>query len=136
MLSGVAEFVIFGFMPLMVGVLAGRGDAEPAASTITGIVAIPPCGPLPDNALVTIELVEQQRGESVLPVVAREAMPWRGGVQRFALTFERAAIEPTSFYALKAHILTGATVLFETRHATLVAPLSGDKVTLMLMPSS
>ena len=136
MLTGIAQFVIFGFMPLMVGVLAGRGAAEPAAPTITGSVAIPPCDPFPDNALVTIELVEQQRGETVLPAVAREAMPWRGGVQRFALSFERAAIDPMSFYALRASILSGATVLFETRHATLVAPLSGDKVTLMLMPSS
>src|SRR5947208_14504899 len=54
MLSGMAEFVIFGFMPLMVGVLAGRGRAEGAASTITGSIAIPPCDPLPESALVAI----------------------------------------------------------------------------------
>jgi putative lipoprotein len=134
MLSGMAEFVIFGFMPLMVGVLAGRGRPEGTASTITGSIAIPPCDPLPDNALVAIELVEQRRGETVLPVVAHETMQWRGGVQRFSLTFERTSIDPMAFYALRARIFTGGTVLFETRHPTLLAPLSGDKVTLMLMP--
>jgi uncharacterized lipoprotein YbaY len=69
-------------------------------------------------------------------VVAREAMPWRGGVQRFSLSFDHAAIDPMAFYALRASILTGATVLFEARHATLLAPLSGDEVTLRLTPAS
>ena len=136
MLSGMAEFVIFGFMPLMVGVLAGRGRAEPAASAIVGSVAIPPCDLLPDDALVTIELVGQRRGETVLPVVAHATMRWHGGVQRFSLTFERASIDTMAFYALRARIFSGATVLFETSHATLVAPLSGDKIALMLMASN
>jgi putative lipoprotein len=135
MLSGMAQFVIFGFMPLMVGMLAGRGRPETARSTIAGSIAIPPGDPLPDNTLVTIELVEQRRGETVLPVVARETMPWRGSVQRFALPFECSSIDPLGFYALRARIFADATVLFETRHAELAAPLSGEKVSLMLMPA-
>jgi len=136
MLSGMAEFVIFGFMPLMVGMLAGRGRAKPTASMVAGSIATPPCDPLPDNALVTVELVEQRRGETVLPVVAHETTSWRGGVQRFSLPFERASIEPTAFYALRARIFAGTTVLFESRHAELAAPLSGERVALMLMPAS
>jgi putative lipoprotein len=136
MLSGVAEFVIFGFMPLMVGVLAGRGRAEPAVSTMVGSIVIPPSDPLPDKALVAVELVEQRRGETILPAVARETMAWRGGIQGFSLSFERSSIDPTAFYALRARIFAGATVLFETRHASRVAPLSGDKLALMLMPAN
>jgi putative lipoprotein len=74
MLSGMAEFVVFGFMPLMVGVLALRGRTEAATSTMVGSIVIPPSDPLPDDALVTVELVEQQCGETVLPAVARETM--------------------------------------------------------------
>jgi hypothetical protein len=48
------------------------------------------------------------------------------------VSFERSSIDPMAFYALRGRIVAGATVLFETRHAALVAPLSGDKVTLML----
>ena len=85
-LSGIGEFIIFGFMPLMIGMLAGRARPAPTISTIAVRLVLPPSGPLPDAAQVTIELVEQRRGESVPPAVAVETMPWHGGgIQDFVL---------------------------------------------------
>jgi putative lipoprotein len=136
MLSGFEEFVVFGFMPLMLGILAVRGRADPDVSTVVGKVVISQSARLPETAFVTVELVEQRRGETIVPALARETALWRGGGgQRFALHFDRSAIDPMAFYALRARIVDGSTVLFETPHAELTA-LSGGQQTLMLMPAS
>ena len=136
-LSGIGEFIIFGFMPLMIGMLAGRARPAPTISTIAVRLVLPPSGPLPDAAQVTIELVEQRRGKSVPPAVAVETMPWHaGGIQDFVLNLERAAIDPLAFYTLRARIDAGGTTLFDTAHAQLVAPLSHGRSTLLLVPAA
>jgi putative lipoprotein len=135
MLTGIEQFIIFGFMPLVIGIFAAPERSPHSELTISGEVVIPPSDPLPDNAVITVELVEQRRGEIVLPALARETVAWRGGgIQKFAIRLDRTSVDPLAFYALRARIVADGTVLFETRHPQLAAPLSRDQCTLMLMP--
>jgi len=134
-LSGIEQFIIFGFLPLMIGMLAGQVRPAASAPTLAGRLVLPPCDPLPVNAHFIIELVEQQRGESVLPALAVETMRWQGGgIQDFTIRLDRSAVDPLAFYALRARIVDNGTILFETAHPQLIAPLSGARSTLLLRP--
>ena len=136
-LSGIGEFIIFGFMPLMIGMLAGRTRPAPTVSAIAGRLVLPPCDPLPDGALVTVELIEQRRGESVQPARASQTLPWQGGgIQDFALRLEGTCLDPLAFYALRARIEVDGVTVLETAHPQRTAPLSGGRSTLLLVPAA
>jgi putative lipoprotein len=135
-LSGIEQFIIFGFMPLMIGMFAGARRLRTAEAGVSGQIVIPPCDPLPADAVVTVELVELRRGEAVMPALARETVAWRGGgIQKFTVRFDRKAIDPLAFYGLSARVVADGEVLFETRHVEPAAPLSGDQLNLMLPPA-
>ena len=88
---------------------------------------------LPANAVAIVELVEQRRGETVVPVLARETIAWRGAeAQKFAIRFDPSLVRPAAFYALRARIVADGAVWFETQYPQLIAPLSGDQQTLSL----
>ena len=132
-LSGIEEFIIFGFVPLMIGIFAGPRTSASVEKTLSGKLTIPSLRFVPDNAVTTVELVEQRRGETVLPALAREIGRWRGSVSRkIAVRFDPSLIEPMAYYALRARIVADGKVLFETQYPQAVAPLSGDLLTLVL----
>ena len=132
MLTGVEEFFIFGFMPLMIGIFTAPLVADAGERTI-----IPPARALPDTAVAIVELVEQRRGETVVPVVARETIAWRGAeAQKFAIRFDPSLVRPAAFYALRARIVADGAVRFETQYPQLIAPLSGDRQTLALVAAA
>jgi putative lipoprotein len=98
-----------------------------------GKITIPGSPSLPDDAVVTVELVEQRRGETVLPALARETMRWHGLTSlKFAIRFDPSLIEPMDYYAVQARIIAGGKVWFETDYPQPVAPLSGDPMHLAL----
>ena len=137
MLTGVEEFFIFGFMPLMIGIFTAPLVTDAGERTISGKVIIPPARALPDNAVAIVELVEQRRGETVVPVVARETIAWRGAeAQKFAIRFDPSLVRPAAFYALRARIVADGAVRFETQYPQLIAPLSGDRQTLALVAAA
>lgn len=137
LLSGVEEFIIFGFVPLMIGILAVPAASRKTERTLAGKVTIPTYRSVPADAVVMIELVEQQRGETILPVVARETVKWRGSdSQKFTVRFDPAFIRPMSYYAIRARIIAGGTVWFETQYPQPAAPLSGDQMILTLSPAA
>jgi putative lipoprotein len=136
-LSGLEEFIIFGFMPLIIGVFAGTATSRVAEQTVTGKVTIPRLPSLPDDAVVIIELVEQRRGETVVPALARETIRWPGLTsQKFAIRFDPSLIRPMAYYAVQARIIAGGKVWFETDYPQPAAPLSGDPMHLALVPAS
>jgi putative lipoprotein len=136
-LSGIEQFIVFGFMPLMIGMFAGVRRWRAVEPSVAGRMIIPPSDPLPANAVAIVDLVELRRGETVSPAVARETLDWRGGgIQNFTVRFDRKAIDRLAFYGLSARIVADGAVLFETRHVEPAAPLSGDPLTLMLTPTA
>jgi putative lipoprotein len=137
MLTGVEEFLIFGFMPLMIGIFAAHGAKDAPEGTVSGKVTIPHSPTLPAGAVVTVELVEQHHGETALPVLARETIKWRGAeTQKFAIRFDPSLVRSSAFYALRASIIADGAVWFETQYPHLAAPLSGDRQILVLTSAS
>lgn len=134
MLTGVEEFFIFGFMPLMIGIFTAPLIADTTERTIGGKVVIPPVPALPADAVAIVELVEQRRGETIVPAVARETIAWHGAeAQKFAIRFDPSLVRPAAFYALRARIVADGAVRFETQYPQLILPLSGDRQTLVLV---
>ena len=137
MLTGIEEFFIFGFMPLMIGIFTAPLIAGMGRAHVSGKLTVPPSPALPADAVAIVELVEQRRGETVVPVLARETIAWRGaGAQKFAIRFDPSLVRPDAFYALRARIVADGTVRFETQYPQLIAPLSGDQQTLALTASA
>lgn len=137
MLSGLEELVLFGFLPLMVGVLVWPTPSGTGERMVTGKIVIALQQPLPEGALATVELIEPRRGEAFLPVVARETKQWRGPEsQKFALRVDPNLIQPLAYYALRARIVAEGAVRFETPYPQPAAPLAGEQVTLTLVPAA
>jgi putative lipoprotein len=137
MLTGVEEFFIFGFMPLMIGIFTAPLMVKAPERTVSGKVSVPPFTVVPGSAVAIVELVELCRGETVVPVLARETINWRGArAQKFAIRFDPSLVRPTAFYAVRARIIADGAVLLETPHPQLAAPLSGDQQTLALVRAS
>lgn len=137
MLSGLEELVLFGFVPLMVGVLVWPNPSGTGERMLTGKIVIALQQPLPDGALATVELIEQRRGEAFLPVVARETRQWRGqGSQKFSLRVDPNLIQPSAHYGLRARIVVEGVVQFETPYPQPAALLASEQVTLTLVPAA
>lgn len=137
MLTGIEEFFIFGFMPLMIGIFTAPLVADLGERSVRGKLTVTPSPALPADAVAIVELVEQRRGETVVPVLARETIAWRGAAaQKFAIRFDPSLVRPDAFYALRARIVADGAVLLETPYPQLIAPLSGDQQTLALTASA
>lgn len=136
MLSGLEELILFGFVPLMVGVLVWPTPSGTGERMVTGKIVMAWQQPLPDGALATVELVEQRRDETLLPVLARETRQWRGPEsQKFAIRVDPNLIQPLAYYGLRARIVADGAVRFETPFPQPTAPLAGEQVTLTLVPA-
>lgn len=135
MLSGLEELILFGFVPLMIGVFAWPAGTR--EQSVAGRIVIPPYRALPEGATVTIELIEYGRGETFHPVLSRETIRWRGPeTQKFTLHVDLNLIHPMACYALQARIVAEGKVRFETQYGLPVAPLGGDQVTLTLVQAA
>ena len=136
MLTGVEEFLIFGFLPLMIGIFTAPIAAGAPERTVSGKVTVPYPACIPAGAVAIVELVELRRGETALPVIACETIRWRGAdAQKFAIRVDPSLIRPTAYHALRARIIADGAVLFETPHAQPASPLSGDQQMLALTAS-
>ena len=133
MLTGVEEFLIFGFMPLMIGIFSAPILGHAPEHAVSGKITTPPSPALPYDATVTVELVELRRGDPGSPVLAQETMRWRGSeTQKFALRFDPSLVQPSAYYALRARIVADGAVLLETPYAQPASPLSPDQPILAL----
>ena len=95
MLTGVEEFLIFGFLPLMIGIFTAPIAAGAPERTVSGKVTVPYPASIPAGAVAIVELVELRRGETALPVIARETIRWRGAdTQKFAIRVDPSLIQP------------------------------------------
>jgi putative lipoprotein len=133
MLTGVEEFLIFGFMPLMVGIFTAPILAHGPEHAVSGKITTPASATLPYDATVTVELVELRRGRPGSPVLAHETMRWCGSeTQKFALRFDPSLVQSSAYYALRARIVADGAVLLETPYAQPASPLSPDQPILAL----
>lgn len=135
MLSGLEELLVFGFVPLMIGMLGVPDPSGKAATTVSGRMKLPHPMPPATKAVATVELVEQRHGRAIEPAVARQTIGWRGSRSRkFAVGFDPSRVKPTTCYAVRAQLACDGAVRFRTLHPSPVMPGSGDPITIDLTP--
>jgi len=133
MLDRIAEFFIFGLVPLMVGVLAVPEFTNAAEKTIAGEVTYRQRIALPPNAVLFVQLADVSLADAPATVIGERKIAPAGQVPiRFEIGFDPKAVLPGRTYALQARITVDGRLLFitDTRHQ--VDPLDGKPQAVML----
>ncbi|PBB78330.1 hypothetical protein CK218_24980 [Mesorhizobium sp. WSM3879] len=133
MLDRIAEFFIFGLVPLVVGVLAVPEFTSAAEKTIAGEVTYRERIALPPNAVLSVELADISLADAPATLLGQRKIVLAGQVPiKFEIGFDPKAIQPGRTYALQARITVDDRVIFvtDTRHQ--VDPLDGKPQTIVL----
>lgn len=133
MLGKLAELVLFGIAPLVLGGLFIPGAMAAEEATISGDVSYRERIALPPNAILTVRLTDMSLADAPQSVVAEQTVEPAGQVPvKFEISFDPAVIQPNVNYALQARITVGDRLWFtnDERHA--VDPLKPEPVQLVL----
>jgi len=133
MLDRLAEFVIFGFAPLMVGALVMPVQSMADDKVIAGEVLYRERIALPPDAVVTVQLVDLNPASEPSTIIGQQTIPNAGQVPiKFEVHFDPDAIRPDVTYALEANITVDHTLWFENDTRYEVDPLHAGPQTLVL----
>ncbi|TIU15290.1 MAG: hypothetical protein E5W40_03905, partial [Mesorhizobium sp.] len=133
MLGRIAEFFIFGVMPLVVGILVVPELSVAAERTLKGEVMYRERIALPPNAVLSVQLADVSLADAPATVIGEHKVAPAGQVPiKFEISFDPQVIRPGMTYALQARITVDDRLLFisDTRHQ--VDPLSNAPQTIML----
>lgn len=133
MLDRIAEFFVFGFFPLLVGVMAGPPASMAADRVIEGEVVYREKTALPPDAVLTVQLADVSLADAPGTIVAEQKVDPAGQAPiGFKLSFDPAALLPNMTYVLQARIMSGNALLFinDERHA--IDPLTDARQTLVV----
>ncbi|TIQ34428.1 MAG: META domain-containing protein [Mesorhizobium sp.] len=133
MLDRIAEFFIFGLVPLVVGVLAVPELSGAAEKKLTGEVTYRERIALPPDAVLSVELADVSLADAPATIIGQRQIVPAGQVPiKFEISFDPKAIKPGRTYALQARITVDDRLMFvtDTRHQ--VDPLDGKPQTLVL----
>lgn len=133
MLDRIAEFFIFGFVPLVVGMLAVPEMSSAAEKTLKGEVMYRERIALPPNAVLSVQLADVSLADAPAAIIGERKVAPAGQVPiRFEISFDPQVIRPNMTYALQARITVDDRLMFisDTRHQ--VDPLSDAPQTIML----
>jgi putative lipoprotein len=133
MLGRIAEFFIFGFMPLVVGIMAFPLVPFAAEKSISGEVLYRERIALPPNAVLTVELADVSLAGVPASIVGKQVIDPVGQVPiKFTISFDPAVIQPNMQYALQARITVNDMLWFinDTRYT--IDPLT-DTAPLLLL---
>jgi putative lipoprotein len=133
MLGKLAELVLFGIAPLLVGGLFMPGTLAAAEVTIDGEVFYRERIALPPNAVVNVRLMDVSLADAPAAVVAEQTIEPAGQVPiAFQLTFDPAVVQPKITYAVQARITVGDELWFITDQRYAVDPLEPEPQKIML----
>jgi putative lipoprotein len=133
MLNRIAEFFIFGVVPLVVGILVVPELSVAAEKTLKGELMYRERIALPPNAVLSVQLADVSLADASAVVIGERKVAPAGQVPiKFEISFDPAVIRPGMIYALQARITVDDRLLFisDTRHQ--VDPLSDAPQTIML----
>lgn len=133
MFSKIAELLVFGFAPLLLGMLAAPLTSLAAEKTISGEVLYRERIALPPNAVLTVQLVDISLADAPASVIGKQVVDPAGHVPiKFTITFDPAVIQGKAQYALEARITVDNTIWFinDTRHS--VDPLDAPPQSMVL----
>ncbi|RWE69181.1 YbaY family lipoprotein [Mesorhizobium sp.] len=133
MLDRIAEFFIFGLVPLVVGVLAAPQVTKAAEKTIAGEVSYRERIALPPDAVLVVELADVSLANAPATVIAKRRIAPTGQVPiKFEIGFDANAIQKGRTYALQARITVGERLMFITDTNHQVDPLAGTPQTVLV----
>lgn len=134
MLDRIAEFFIFGLVPLVVGVLAVPKITNAGEKTIAGEVTYRERIALPPDAVLMVELADISLADRPPAVIARRRIAPAGQVPiRFEIGFDPKAIGRGRIYTLQARIVVGERLLFVPDSRHLIEPLNAGPMTIMMI---
>ena len=137
MLTSVEEFLIFGFIPLLIGIFAVPPTETAPEPVISGRLVIPPSTRFGTTRSPSSNSSSCGAAKRCSRRWHPRSTGWRGGTEHgFAIRFEPSQIRPAGSYAVRARIIADATVWFETPYPQPVAPLSGEPAMLVLVPTA
>lgn len=133
MLDRIAEFLIFGFAPLMVGILATTDMSVAAERRLTGEVTYREHMILPKDAVLTVQLLDTSRSDAPARIICEQRITLVGQVPvRFTLKFDSQDIRPKTTYAVDASITIDGQALFQTNARHYVDPLASEPMMMVL----
>lgn len=133
MFGRIAEFFIFGFLPLIAGTLAFPLAPFAAEKTISGEVLYRERIALPPNAVLMVEMADVSLADAPAAIVGKQVIDPAGQVPiKFAITFDPAVIRPNTEYALQARITVNDTLWFINDTRFTVDPLADAPLSLVL----
>lgn len=133
MLGRIAEFFIFGVVPLVVGILVVPELSVAAEKTLKGEVMYRERIALPPNAVLSVQLAEVSLADAPAAVIGERKVAPTGQVPiKFEISFDPQVIRPHMTYALQARITVDDRLLFISDMHHQVDPLSDAPQTIML----
>jgi len=133
MLDRIAEFFIFGLVPLVVGVLAVPELTSAAEKTLTGEVTYRERIALPANAVLAVELADVSLADAPATIIGQRKIVPAGQMPiKFGIGFDPKAVLPGRTYALQARITVDDRLMFVTDTRLQIDPLDGKPQTVVL----
>jgi putative lipoprotein len=102
--SKLTELLLFGFVPLMLGIMALPEAADAEERTIQGEITYRERIALPPQASVTVELTDVSQPDAPATVGKQEINAPGQVPIKFAISFDPAVIRSEATYALQARI--------------------------------
>lgn len=133
MIGKLAEFLVFGIAPLMVGMLAIPAMATADETAVTGEVLYRERIALPPNAVLSVQLADVSLADAPAKVLGEQTIDPAGKVPvKFSIPFDPTAIKPNLSYALQARISVDGKLWFinDTRHS--LDPLTAGPQTILV----
>jgi putative lipoprotein len=133
MLDRIAEFFIFGFVPLVVGILAVPELSVADEKVLKGEVMYRERIALPPNAVLSVQLADVSLADAPPAVIGERKVAPAGQVPiRFEISFDPQVIRPNMTYALQARITADGRLLFISDMRHQVVPLDDTPQTIVL----
>jgi putative lipoprotein len=133
MLDRIAELLIFGFTPLVIGMLIAPGAPKAAEHVLHGEVLYRERIALPPNAMLSVQLADVSRADAPATILGEQKIEPAGQVPiKFEIRFDPSAIQTNMTYALQARITVDDKLWFitDTRHQ--VDPLTDEPQAVLL----
>ncbi|MBN9218746.1 MAG: YbaY family lipoprotein [Mesorhizobium sp.] len=133
MLDRIAEFFVFGFVPLIVGILAVPELSVAAEKTVRGEVVYRERIALPPSAVLSVQLADVSLADAPARIIGEQKIKPAGQVPiSFEIKFDPSVIRPQMTYALQARITVDDRLMFisDVRHQ--VDPLTDAPQTIVL----
>ena len=133
MLDRLAELFVFGFVPLVVGILAVPELSVAAEKAVRGEVIYRERIALPPSAVLSVQLADVSLADAPAKIIGEQTVKPAGQVPiSFEIKFDPSLIQPQMTYALQARIIVDGKLMFisDVRHQ--VDPLTDAPQTIVL----